>query len=165
LRIKINCLRENTSEIVKKPEVLITKCFEPNRCLLLCGAVLPARQIPTKLLTDAATLDDRTVTLDVVLEKVVEELSSLTDHLLHTSAGVVVLGVLLKVLGELADSLGEDSDLYLGRTGVAFVGSKFLNDVLLVFLCDHDASPFNKKYFRGELGKRRVKSGVSSVCP
>lgn len=103
----------------------------------------PAPQIPPKLLTDAATFDDRTVALDVVLEEVVEELSSLTDHLLHTSAGVVVLGVLLKVLGELADSLGEDGDLYLGRTGVAFVGSKFLNDVLLVFLCDHDVSPFD----------------------
>jgi hypothetical protein len=106
-------------------------------------------QITFKLLTDTAAFDNGTVTFDVVLEKVVKELSSLTDHLLHTSAAVVVLGVLLEVLGELAVSLGEDSDLYFGRTGVAFVYSKLFDDVLLVFLCDHGVSPFVKKYFFG----------------
>ena len=105
-------------------------------------------QITFKLLTDTAAFDDRTVAFDIVLEKVVKELSSLTDHLLHTSAAVVVLGVLLKVLGELSDSLGKNSDLNLGRTGVAFVNCEGLDDVLLVFLCDHGVSPF-KKYFHG----------------
>jgi len=100
------------------------------------------RRERAKLLSDAAAFDNRTVTLDVVLKKVVEELSSLTDHLLHAAAGVVVLGVLLKVLGELADSFGKNSDLYLGRAGVAFVYCEFLNNVLLGFLCDHGVSPF-----------------------
>ncbi len=104
--------------------------------------------LPFKLLTDTAAFDNRTVAFNIVLEKVVEELSSLTDHLLHTSAAVVVLGVLLKVLGEFRDSLGEDSDLNFGRTGVAFVNREGLDDVLLVFLCDHGVSPF-KKYFYG----------------
>ncbi len=112
-----------------------------------------------KLFTDTAAFDNRTVAFDIVLEKVVEELSSLTDHLLHTSAAVVVLGVLLKVLGELSDSLGKNSDLNLGRTGVAFVNREGLDDVLLVFLCDHGVSPFKKYYLRYKLGKRSVKSG------
>ena len=103
-----------------------------------CKTLIPKK----KLLSDSASFDDGTVSFDVILEKVVQELSSLTDHLLHTSAGVVVLGVVLKVLGELADSLGEDSDLYFGRAGVAFVYCEFLNDVLLSVLCDHGVSPF-----------------------
>ena len=119
-------MRTNTSEIIRYPRCRSTKVVRTSN----------------KLLTDAATLDDGAVTLDVVLKKVVEELSSLTDHLLHTAAGVVVLGVLLKVLGELADSLGKNSDLYLGRAGVAFVYCEFLNNVLLGFLCDHGVSPF-----------------------
>ena len=90
-----------------------------------------------ELLSDAESFDDGTVTFDIVLEKVVEELSSLTDHLLHTSAGVVVLGVLLKVLGELADSLGKNSDLYFGRAGVAFVYCVCLDDFCLLVLEDH----------------------------
>ena len=95
-----------------------------------------------KLLTDTESFDNRTVSFDVVFKKIVKELSSLTDHLLHTSAGVVVLGVLFKVLGELSDSLGENSDLNLGRTGVALVNSIFLNEVLLYVLVKHDLSPF-----------------------
>ena len=99
-------------------------------------------QITLKLLSDAATFDNRTIAFDVVLDKIVKELSSLTDHLLHTSAAVVVLGVLLKVLGELADSFGKNCDLYFGRTGVAFVYRIGLNEILLGFLCDHGVSPF-----------------------
>ena len=109
-----------------------------------------------ELLSDAESFDDGTVTFDIVLEKVVEELSSLTDHLLHTSAGMVVLGVLFKVLGEFGNSLGENCDLNFGRTGVTLVNSKFLDDVLLVFLRDHCLSPFIK-IFRGKPGKRLVK--------
>ena len=119
-------MRKNTSEIIRCPRCRSTKVFRTSN----------------KLLSNAATFDNRTVTFDVVLEEVVEELSSLTDHLLHTAAAVVVLGVLFKVLGELADSLGEDSDLYFGRAGVAFVYCEFLNDVLLSVLCDHGVSPF-----------------------
>ena len=102
-------------------------------------------QITFKLFTDAAAFDNRTVAFDVVLLEIVEELSSLTDHLLHTSAAVVVLGVLLKVLGELCDSLGENSDLNLGRTGVALVSSVLLDDVVLEFLL-HGIFHLSKKY-------------------
>ena len=102
-----------------------------------------------KLLTDTATFDDGTVTFDVVLLEIVQELSSLTDHLLHTSAGVVVLRIASKVLGELSDSLRENGNLNFGRAGVAFVNSILFDDVLLGFLCDHGVSPFKIKYFFG----------------
>ena len=108
-----------------------------------------------KLLSDAASFDDGTVSFDVVLEEIVEELSSLTDHLLHTSAGMVVLGVLLEMLGELGDSLGEDGDLNLGRAGVAFVYCEFFDDALLGFLCDHGVSPFKINIFGVNLANGR----------
>ena len=121
-------------------------------------------QITFKLFTDAAAFDNRTVAFDVVLLEIVEELSSLTDHLLHTSAAVVVLGVLLKVLGELCDSLGENSDLNLGRTGVTFVNCEGLDDVLLVFLCDHGVSPFKKIIFTVQTRQTVGEVGGNTPC-
>jgi hypothetical protein len=44
---------------------------------------------------------------------------------------VVVLLVNFKVFVEVVDSLGEESDLYFGRTGVAFVGCVLCNDFVL----------------------------------
>ena len=40
---------------------------------------------------------------------------------------VVVLRVLLQMLGELADALGEDGNLDLRRTGVALVGLSLIH--------------------------------------
>ena len=47
---------------------------------------------------------------------------------------MMILLVELKVLGKVVDPSGEDSDLYLGRTGVLFVSSvSFDNSCLFVF--------------------------------
>jgi len=87
------------------------------------------------LLSQAELADDRAVTLDVVLLQVVQQASSATDHLLQTAAAVEVLFVSLEVLGQVSDAVGQDSNLYLGRTGVTLVGSVLLDDVeLCVFL-------------------------------
>ena len=45
----------------------------------------------------------------------------MTNHLGKTSLRMEVLGVLLHVLGKAVDSIGEDSNLYLGRAGVVLV--------------------------------------------
>ncbi len=87
------------------------------------------------LLSQAKLADDRAVTLDVVLLQVVQQTSSATDHLLQTAAAVEVLLVSLEVLGQVSDTVGQDSNLYLGRTGITLVGSVLLDDVeLCVFL-------------------------------
>lgn len=67
----------------------------------------------SNLLTDTQLGDQGTIALDVLLHEVVEQAAALTDHLVQAAAGVVVLRVLLEVLGELSDALGEDSDLNL----------------------------------------------------
>ena len=74
-----------------------------------------------RLLTDTESCDDRTVSLDVDLDQIVEQRAALTDHLEQTATGVMVLLVDLEVLGEVVDSLSEQSDLNLGRTGVTLM--------------------------------------------
>ena len=73
------------------------------------------------LLSETKLLNDSSVSLDVYLLEVVEEVSSVTYHLKETAAAVVVLMVALKVLGEVSYSVSKDSDLYLGRACVLLV--------------------------------------------
>jgi len=86
------------------------------------------------LLSQAELADDRAVTLDVVLLQVVQQISSVTDHLLQTAAAVEVLLVGLEVLGQVRDAAGQNCNLYLGRTGVSFVGSVLLDQAEFFFL-------------------------------
>ena len=65
----------------------------------------------------------------------------MTDHLEQTTVGMEVLGVLLHVLGQAVDAVGENSDLNFGGTGVALVGRVLGNDLVLFFLENHVISP------------------------
>ena len=94
------------------------------------------------LLSDTEAFDNCAVTFDIVLDKIVEELSSFADHLLHTAAGMVILRVGFEMLGELVDPRGKNGNLHFGRTGVAFVDCVFFDELLFGLLCDHDVSPF-----------------------
>ena len=94
--------------------------------------------IKTDLLSQTELFNDCTVTVDVLLLKVAEKVSSVTDHLEHAAAAVMILGVRLEVLGEVVDSLGENSDLNLGRTGVALVSCVGGDDLLLYVFKHHD---------------------------
>ena len=52
-----------------------------------------------KLFTKAELVYDCAVAFDILLLEVVEKVSSLTNHLVHTTAAVVVVVVVLQVLG------------------------------------------------------------------
>ena len=99
------------------------------------------------LLSESELGNDGTVALDILLHQVVEEVLSLTNHLEKTATAVVVVGVLLQMLGEVSNSLGENSDLYLGRTGISFVCSVVNDDLLLYFFFPAWCSP-HKNIFR-----------------
>ena len=114
------------------------------------------------LLSQSELADDSTVTLNVCLLEVVEEVSSVTDHLLKSAAAVEVFLVSLEVRGEVVDAGGEESDLYLGGTRIAFVGCVLLNESeLCVFL--HGSFHLSKKYLCVSLSSRRVKCRYSSL--
>ena len=86
------------------------------------------------LLSQSELADDRAVTLDISLLQIVQKVSSVTDHFLKTAAAVEILFVGSEVLGQVVDTVGEDCDLNLGRTGVSFVGCVLLDKSKLLVL-------------------------------
>src|SRR5690348_6166510 len=75
----------------------------------------PRGQLPA----DAEIGDDLAVPLDALDAEVVEQATPLTDQLEQAAPGVMILGVQLEVFGEIRDTLGQKSNLNLGRAGVA----------------------------------------------
>ena len=69
-----------------------------------------------KLFTKTEFVYDCAVAFDIFLLEVVEKVSSLTNHFVHTAAAVVVVVVVLQVFGKFVDSGGENRDLYFGST-------------------------------------------------
>ena len=89
------------------------------------------------LLTDAQLSDDRTVSVDVLLLQVSQQISSAADHLQHTSSGVMILLVYLQVLSQIIDSTCQDRDLHLRRTGIGLMIAVINDDSCLFFLTQH----------------------------
>ena len=87
-----------------------------------------------KLLSETESLNYRTVSLDILLCKVIKKLLSVSNHLGKTSLRMEILRILLHVLGKAVDSIGKDSDLYLGRAGVVLVDLVLSDDGGLGFL-------------------------------
>src|SRR4051812_13380805 len=89
------------------------------------------RRSPTTLSAQAETLDERTVTRDVLALQVLQQTTAATDQQQQTAAAVVVVLVQLQVLGELADALAEQRDLHLGGTGIGLTLGVLTDDLLL----------------------------------
>ena len=85
------------------------------------------------LLAQAELSDDGAVTLDVLLLEIGKEVTTATDHLQEATTAVVVLLVGLEVLVEVVDAVGEQCDLYLGRTGVGLVEAMGFDYFVLCF--------------------------------
>ena len=75
--------------------------------------------------------------------------------------------MLLQVLGQLADALGQDGDLNLGRAGVALVGGVVGDDLGLDFFGDHSGyTPFKKFYtLRLSHGRKGYRNGGMTPKP
>src|SRR3954471_12554793 len=99
-----------------------------------CPVGQPLRPITwRRSATQAETLDDRAVTLDLGLLQVVEQTTALADEQQQATTAVVVVLVRLEVLGEVTDAVTEQRDLHLGRAGVTS-GRGVLGDDLLLGL-------------------------------
>ena len=68
----------------------------------------------------AERVDQLAVAVEVLALQVIEQRAALADHLQQATPAVVVLVVVLQVLGQVRDALGQERDLNLRRTGVAW---------------------------------------------
>src|SRR5262249_8342026 len=68
----------------------------------------------------AERIDQLAIAVEVLALQVVEQRAALADHLEEATPAVVVLVVVLQVLGQVRDALGQERDLNLWRTGVAW---------------------------------------------
>ncbi len=82
-------------------------------------------------------VDELAVRGDVGALQVVEKLAAAAHHLQKTTAGVVILLVLLEVIREAVDAGREESDLDFGRTRVAGGALELRNNFSLVELSRH----------------------------
>ena len=87
-----------------------------------------------KLLSESQLLNDFTISLDILLRKIVEQVLSVTNHTEQASLRVEVLLVSLQVLGKSVYSVSKNSNLYLGRTCVSLIDLIGLNELLLKLL-------------------------------
>ena len=70
------------------------------------------------LLTEAEGLDDSTITIDIVVVEILQQLTALTYKHRQRTGGVVVLVILLQVLCQVRDAIAEKGDLCLCGTCV-----------------------------------------------
>ena len=91
----------------------------------------PARFL-RKLLTQTQLSDQGTVTVDVLLLQIGQQIAAAADHLEQAAAAVVVMLVGLEVLGQVVDTSGQQSNLNLRRTGVTLVDGCLSDDGLLI---------------------------------
>ena len=112
---------------------------------------------PGGLLAELELLGDGQIPVVGGALEVVEQPAALADHDQKTTPGAVILLVGLKVLGQVIDTLGEQGDLHVGRTGILrvdlVVGDNFLlglsfhtfvfrNEVRSVGRCNSRVKPF-----------------------
>jgi len=65
--------------------------------------------------------------------KIIEETPALADHQQQSTTGAVVLLVLLQVIRELVDPLGQQRDLHIRRAGISLVQSEVLDELRFLF--------------------------------
>ena len=84
-----------------------------------------------KLLAQTQLSDQGTITVDVLLLQIGQQIAAAADHLEQAAAAVVVMLVALQMLGQVVDARGEQRNLDLRRTGVALNALSQSDDGLL----------------------------------
>jgi len=82
------------------------------------------------LFTKLQLFCDRVIAWGIRPMQIIQQLTALAHHHDQTTARTVIFFVLLQVLGQVIDPLGQQSDLNIGRTGVAL-----MNPIIYNLLC------------------------------
>ena len=108
-----------------------------------------------KLLSDVELFDDRTIAIDIDLNQVVEQITSVTYHLKQTAAGMMIIRVRLQMLGKLIDPSSQDCDLDFRRTGILLMQLVSLDNGILNVLLQHFFSHLSFRFVRPDRGIAR----------
>src|SRR5690625_133547 len=116
---------------------------------------------------DTEALDQRAVARLVADLHIVQQLAALADHLEQTTARVIVLLVILEVLGQIIDALGQDRNLHFGRAGIALLGRIFLDQLFLARGRDRHLvsfQPVSRDFASAGLSRDVVQRGRPEAC-
>src|SRR5262245_54667991 len=111
---------------------------------------------------DAELFDDDSIPLRRPGPEVFEETAPLTDEHEETATRMMILHVLLEMIREAVDALGQERDLDLGRPRVALVSAKLLDQTLLAFDGKRHRRPSNR-HTPGSLGSH-AGAGSKTSC-
>src|SRR5207248_11687487 len=95
------------------------------------GVPEPITLIARASLAQAQVFDQRPVALEVGALQIGEKPPPAPDQHQQAAAGMMVLGLLAQVLGEVVDALGEQRDLDLRRAGVLLAGAEARGELAL----------------------------------
>ena len=94
-----------------------------------------------QLLTQTQSLHDGTITIDIVDVEILQELTTATYQLGQRTGSHKILVVLLQMLGEVLDTIGEQCNLALCATSIGIALAKLIED--LFFLSVIEIHNFN----------------------
>jgi hypothetical protein len=101
---------------IGKAQVLSGMGFKGKACqerINITGAPSGKGQLQSSSFSNSKPLDNPSVSLDILFLEIVEEAPTLTDQHQQSSARVMVFRVNLEMLGQVADPLAQNGDLYL----------------------------------------------------
>jgi hypothetical protein len=87
-----------------------------------------------ELFTDTQLLDQGPIFDHIFFLKIFQQIATLANQFQQTATGMMILGMGFKMLGEVEDSIGQQSNLDLTGTGIPLVRLKFF-DNFFFFLC------------------------------
>ncbi len=90
-----------------------------------------------RLLADAQLADDVAVAVRIVRLEIIEQATALADEHEKATAGRMVLGVGLEVLGELANAFAQDRNLHFRTAGVGVVSAEAGDNFGFLLRCQH----------------------------
>src|SRR5579859_1141266 len=79
----------------------------------------------------AQPADQLLVPRSVLALQVVQQRTTLADHDQEAAAAMEILLVVAQMAGQILDPFGQDRDLHFRRTGVAFLGGVFFDELVL----------------------------------
>jgi hypothetical protein len=78
-------------------------------------------------------LNQRPISLDILVLEVVQEAPALTHQFDQSPTGMMIFGVGLEMISQITDTLAQDGYLHLGGAGIRFMCAKPVDNVTFLY--------------------------------